>query len=249
MGWIKLHRDIQDHWIWRDKEPFDTRSAWMDLLLLANYEDFKTKRKGKIVSRKRGEVNASSRYLADRWHWSRNRVNRFLRLLESDGMVSISGATGGTTITIENYSKWQELGANSDTTDGADVGATDDTTGGATDGANDKKYKKYKNTTPTIEEVREYVEKNHLAIDADYFFEYYEDVSWTKKNGKPVSNWKLTARSWHKREVKDNGSKPNFGTGNSKRSTMAGSIPGSQREVQPLKGFDELYGRDKSSLS
>ena len=46
-GWIKVHRDLNDHWIWKSKEPFDKRSAWIDLILLANFKDFKTVKKGK----------------------------------------------------------------------------------------------------------------------------------------------------------------------------------------------------------
>ena len=38
-GWISIHRKIQDSEIWNSSEPFDKRSAWIDLLLLANHED------------------------------------------------------------------------------------------------------------------------------------------------------------------------------------------------------------------
>ena len=38
-GWFKVERAIQDHSIWKSREPFDRRSAWIDLILLANYKD------------------------------------------------------------------------------------------------------------------------------------------------------------------------------------------------------------------
>ena len=58
-------------------------------------------------------------------------------------------------------------------------------------------------TPPTIEEVRAYVEEKNLMVDADYFYEYYEDTGWRDKGGDPVKNWKLKCRTWHKREVKN----------------------------------------------
>lgn len=132
MGWIKLDREITEHWLWKEKEPFDRRSAWIDLLLMANHKDFKTLYKGQLVERKRGEVNTSTRYLAERWRWSRGRVNRFLELLEMDEMVTLNSTTDGTTVTIENWGKWQ------------DVLTTDDTTDDTTHSTNDKNIKNIK---------------------------------------------------------------------------------------------------------
>lgn len=40
-GWISLYRQIKESWIWKDKEPFDKRSAWIDLLLTVNYKNKK----------------------------------------------------------------------------------------------------------------------------------------------------------------------------------------------------------------
>ena len=58
-------------------------------------------------------------------------------------------------------------------------------------------------TPPTVEEIRKYVQENNLLVDADYFYEYYEDSGWKDKGGDPVRNWKLKCRTWHKREVKN----------------------------------------------
>ena len=117
-GWFKIQRDIENHWIWKSSEPFDKRSAWIDLIMLANYADRKTTDGESVVLRKRGDVNYSMLFLAKRWKWDRRKVRRFLMALESDGMVSLHGTQHGTTITIENYAKHQDAG----TTDGtADV--------------------------------------------------------------------------------------------------------------------------------
>lgn len=153
-GWIKLHREITENCLWKSKEPYDKRSAWIDLLLMANYKDFKTVRKMSLVERKRGEVNTSVLYLSERWGWSRNKVYRFLELLKEDGMIHTSGTTDGTTITIENYEKYQV----SETTDGTTTETTTETTDGTTNGTHDKKVKKDKkekniNTTTLYKDV------------------------------------------------------------------------------------------------
>jgi hypothetical protein len=34
-GFVSIHREIMDHWIWQDK-PVSKGQAWVDLILLAN---------------------------------------------------------------------------------------------------------------------------------------------------------------------------------------------------------------------
>lgn len=108
-GWIRLDRSIIDHWLWNDK-PFDKARAWIDLLLLANHEDTKTIYRGELIVCKRGDVCRSVSWLADRWGWTRKTARGFLSALESDGMVSVKCTTNRTTVTIENYGKYQGVG-------------------------------------------------------------------------------------------------------------------------------------------
>ena len=46
--------------------------------------------------------------LSDRWKWSRGKVNRYLELLESEGMIRTERTPKGTLITIEKYSAFQD---------------------------------------------------------------------------------------------------------------------------------------------
>lgn len=116
-GWFKIQRAIEDHWIWKSNEPFDKRSAWVDLIMLANYKDRRIMDGDSVVLRKRGDVNYSMLFLAKRWKWDRRKVKRFLLALADDGMVSINSTSHGTTITIENYAKHQDDGTTDGTTD------------------------------------------------------------------------------------------------------------------------------------
>lgn len=107
-GYIKLFRDIEQNDIWNDDEPFDYRSAWIDLLLLASHKDHYIIKNGQAIESKRGQVNRSIKQLAVKWGWSRDKVKRFLEMLKKLKMVSTDKSTLGHVITIENYSKWQD---------------------------------------------------------------------------------------------------------------------------------------------
>lgn len=136
-GWIKLNRQIQDHWIWDDPEKL---KAWIDIILLANHETRKIEMRDGLVSVKRGQFVTSIDKLAARWKWSRNRVYRFLSVLESDGMVQRKSNRYRTTITVVNYSKYQDR----QNTNGTTNGTPNDTTDGTPNGTRTRKKKNEK---------------------------------------------------------------------------------------------------------
>lgn len=105
-GYIKLHRDIMDHWI-SHQGPADYRHAWEDLLMLANHEGVKRFYRGTLTTFKRGTVSRSIGELASLWGWGVKKTRRFLDLLQGDGMIERSSGPWGTVITINNYDKWQ----------------------------------------------------------------------------------------------------------------------------------------------
>lgn len=114
-GYISIHRQITDHWLWEDK-PFSYGQAWIDLILLANHEDRQKPYKGQMKTYHRGDVNVSLTFLADRWGWSRQKVRRFINLLENAEMVTAHVTTNDTTISLVNYSKFQSPGTTRVTT-------------------------------------------------------------------------------------------------------------------------------------
>ncbi len=103
-GWIKLHRQVMEHWIWEDAERF---KWWMEILLLTNHTDKKTVIGNNVVTIERGTFHTSELKLASRWGVSRNRVRRFLELLEQDGMISTKKTINGTTVKVHNYNVYQ----------------------------------------------------------------------------------------------------------------------------------------------
>ena len=104
-GWIKLHRDIQSHWIWGNPEYL---RAWLDMCMMANHMARKELINEKVVIIKRGSFDASYRFLATRWKWSINRVVRFINALKTDTMVDTATDTGQTIVTILKYDTYQD---------------------------------------------------------------------------------------------------------------------------------------------
>jgi hypothetical protein len=194
-GWIKLNRQIQEHWLWKD-EPFDKARAWIDLLLLANHEEHKSIYEGKLIVCKRGEVNRSISWLANRWQWNRKTVRKFLSILESDGMVVVNTTTHWTTITIVNWDFYQVDGITKRTTKGTTTGQPRDTY------KNDKNEKNINNnvfTPPTLEEIKAYCQERKNDVDAKQFFDYFQAGHWIDSEGKPVRNWKQKLITWEKK--------------------------------------------------
>ena len=115
-GYIKVYRDIWDHWIWDDK-PFSMNGAWIDLLMLANHEDKTILFNKKPVSVKRGSFITSMKKLGDRWGWGRKKVKTFLDLLKKEDIVTLNIRTGvSTTINIVNYGLYQDFAKHKGTT-------------------------------------------------------------------------------------------------------------------------------------
>lgn len=104
-GWIKIDRGIQEHWLWQNAEYL---KAWLDLIMLANYEDKKMPYKGEIITCKRGDVNMSIKALATRWGWTWRTTKNYLKLLENDNMIVLSCTTNRTVISLVNYRKFQD---------------------------------------------------------------------------------------------------------------------------------------------
>lgn len=104
-GWIKLHREISDHWLW-DCE-FSYAQAWIDLLLNACHKPNKLMIKGQLVELKRGQQARSEVTLSKEWGWSRGKVRRFLNQCLNDGMIECEATHLTSIITVCNYDSFQ----------------------------------------------------------------------------------------------------------------------------------------------
>ncbi|MCG1702516.1 DnaD domain protein [Staphylococcus epidermidis] len=107
-GWISLHRSIQKHWLFEEKRKFSRFEAWIDILLMVNHTDNKVMHDGDLITVKRGQRITSLRQLGERWSWSITKVDKYLRTLESDGMLVVKKDTKKTVLTVVNYDDYQD---------------------------------------------------------------------------------------------------------------------------------------------
>lgn len=91
-------------------EPFSRFQAWIDLLLIANFSDSMVYVRGIKVEVRRGQVAKSQIALAERWKWSRGKVQRFLDDLQTGGQIRQQKNRLITLISIVNFDMYQQDG-------------------------------------------------------------------------------------------------------------------------------------------
>lgn len=111
-GYVKIYRCIEDDPIWQDDEPYSKRAAWIDLILQVNHKDSSFILGMQKIIVKRGQKWTSIGKLCERWHWGREKVSRYLNLLESEGMIWQERTNRGLLITLVNYAKFQDFNGN-----------------------------------------------------------------------------------------------------------------------------------------
>ncbi|MER8741576.1 MULTISPECIES: hypothetical protein [unclassified Mesorhizobium] len=107
-GVFAVSRDIFEHHFFA-AEPFTEREAWVWLIREAAWKARRVRVKDGMVALKRGQLASSVRFMADRWQWHRSSVDRFLKRLKTETMISISVETGQSVITICKYDTYQRV--------------------------------------------------------------------------------------------------------------------------------------------
>ena len=121
-GWIKISRNINKHWLWQDAERL---KWWLDLLLMANWEDKQVMHDSHLITLKRGQIIASISFLVDRWRASKPTIIKYLGMLEDEKMITREVVGRRTAvITICNYDAYQGFDILIDTNDTSKVDTT-----------------------------------------------------------------------------------------------------------------------------
>lgn len=104
-GWIKISREIANHWLWQDAERL---KWWLDLLFLAAWDDKQVLHDSHLFVLHKGQIIASISFLSERWGKSNPTIIKYLKLLEDEGMIYRQVLYRQTPIiTICNYEKYQ----------------------------------------------------------------------------------------------------------------------------------------------
>ena len=212
-GYIKLYRDIQDHWLWQEK-PFSKAQAWIDLLMMANHIDKQIPFGNDLVLVERGCLITSEVKLAVRWGWSRTKARAFLDMLKSDNMIDKQSDNKKTYIKVLNYSVWQDSetvkNTASDTTEeqqkNSKKTAKKQQKNTNKNDKNDKNDKNNKNNIfipPTLEEVTSYCKERNNSVDPQKWYDFYSAKGWMIGKNK-MKDWKAAVRTWERRDSEKN---------------------------------------------
>lgn len=105
-GFVRVSRDLLEDEAFAD-EAFSEREAFLWLIFEASFKAREKRVGSAIVKLGRGQVAASTRFMAKAWKWSESRVRRYLDRLKNRRMVSCVADAGVTVVTLCNYDKYQ----------------------------------------------------------------------------------------------------------------------------------------------
>ena len=137
-GRVKLHRSSVENELYFS-ETFNKRHAWQDLVLNANHKDNTIFIRWNEINIKRGQIWWSEITMSKRWAWSRDKVRRFLKWLETRQQIEQQKSKVTTTITIVNYNKYQLNDTTDKTTDRQQTDSRQDTNKNVKKEKNEKK--------------------------------------------------------------------------------------------------------------
>jgi hypothetical protein len=230
-NYIPINRKLFSHPLWMEERPFSKFEAWIDLIQSARFEDGEAAALigGKLIRWNRGELPVSLRYQGEKWKWSKNKVDDFFRMLESEKMIHkrTQKGTSQTIITLCNYKSYN-INRKSE---GQQKGQSRDSEGTAEGQRGDKYNKENKGKkeeegvptsqagvdlrasnlfrqphVPTWEEVlRVFLQQGGTEEMARKFFDNNEGVGWFYK-GSPMTRYVNFVgpfiTSWQKNEAR-----------------------------------------------
>lgn len=105
-GTVNIARDLWDDPTFKNEE-MSQREAWIWLIANASWKPRTTRVGDHVVDLQRGQLAASTRFLADAWMWSEARVRRYLAKLEDRRMICRDIGAGVTVVTLCKYNIYQ----------------------------------------------------------------------------------------------------------------------------------------------
>src|SRR5665648_46695 len=198
-GWIKIHRHIKDHWIWKSDHRL---KWWLDILLTVNHADTKILIKGNLIECKRGQSVRSLETWAKDWNVTKKTVKDFFMLLQKDSMLVYESIQISTRITVCNYDNYQTEVNGTDTQRKRKVNGEYTETTPKQEGKegikNEKKEKKEKKiespSIPEFIEFQNYALENDPSVNIkklELKYKAWVVAGWKDGNDKPIKNWKV----------------------------------------------------------
>jgi len=116
-GLILLDRGVLDHPLFKE-EPYTEREAWIWMITEASWTARSVRGKSGPIHLNRGQFSCSIRFMAEKFNWSKSRVDRFINKLILNNMVEKDNETTQNVTTICNYETYQNFDLYSGTRNG-----------------------------------------------------------------------------------------------------------------------------------
>jgi len=206
-GWIKLHRNSLNHWLYKENRPLTKREAWENMLLIVNYESNKVLINGSLIECERGQCLYSLGRWAKEFNWTIQQIRTFFKLLQNDNMITLENCKKTTRLTICNYDTYQDKqhATNTQLTRRQHADNTQLTT------IKERKERKERKEVLLIDSEFSKFEKLLNAdnwqdkfpdVDLKYYYDTIND--WSLSNNKKYIDWLAMIRNWIRRDFQQN---------------------------------------------
>jgi hypothetical protein len=92
-------------------EPYTQREAWLWLIGMAAWQPVRLRgNTGSPINLERAEFSFAVRFMAEKWRWHRNKVDRFISSLEKRDMIRDVSRDGSQVYSINSYNDFQVVG-------------------------------------------------------------------------------------------------------------------------------------------
>ena len=200
-GWIKLHRSIQNNWLFTEKRKFSKLEAWIDIILTCNHSDNKVMIKGKLYDVKRGQSILSLDSWSKRWDWDKSSVRRYFSTLQKEAMIVYTSDNITTHLTVCKYEDYQGT-CNTDETPTKHKRTSNDTNLRMKEGKEEEKSKKIFFKDSSIFDIVKF--KEEFKDWSNEKVNYYHNAlnTWSNENNKKI-DWVATARTWARKDEQE----------------------------------------------
>ena len=197
-GWIKIHRDLANHWCASDPNFL---AVWFRLLSEANFKTKKSLINSATVEIKRGQLIFGLNAFSSRSGVSVSKLRRIMKVLEDENMIDRQKTNKFSIISIVSYNKYQD----EDRQNAVKQHSNDIQNTTPKEVNNSKKDKKsiikrkssYPNDFIPSKDNAETYWKQKSRTDLSYAEQVVKFMSHCKANGKTFVCWQSAWTTWY----------------------------------------------------
>ena len=104
-GWVKLHRGLLEHGIFRDAEVLQ---VWMYLLLRASYREQKLAIGRQVIRLQPGQLLYGRKAVSDKLSMGEGKLRGIMEMLEQSGSIVVESTNRYSVVTIVNWMEYQQ---------------------------------------------------------------------------------------------------------------------------------------------